>query len=188
MAVATLSLHELRSSAELGGHTHAELARYAHGYIATLTLAVAVLVALASAHLLVRLAFSMRSADAARYVARPGRPLWLWAAITLLGISLGQDLVESLVAAGDPSYLADVFGHGGWTTMPLALLFGGGVALAVRGSDTALALASRGRRQRVGGTAMLRSRRPLPAGHQRFTDPLADAAAGRAPPPGFALS
>jgi hypothetical protein len=182
MGVAALAIHGIRSEARLGGHAHQEIAQYAHGYLGTATLVVGVLAALAAAHFLARLVVPRRAAHGAGYVPPGALPLWRVAAIALLCISLGQELVESVVATGDPATLGDVVGHGGWTTVPVAIVFGGAVALAVHGSDTAIAFAARASRAPVRGVGSTEHHGALPNAHPRRSAPLADLAAGRAPP------
>jgi|GEM_PF-4728859 hypothetical protein len=182
MAVAALGLHELRSSARLGEHAHQALADSAHGYVGTLTLAVGVLAAAATAHLLVRLAVAWASPRGPGYAPHRTLRLWWLASVVLVCVCFGQELLESLAATGHSPSTAGLLDHGGWTGVPLAILFGGGVALAVRGSDAAIAFATRRPRaaaRRRGGAGSHR----LPAGHPRPHEPLADLAAGRAPPP-----
>ncbi len=183
LALAALAHHGLRSWAELGGHAHGEVARSAHGYLSTLTLVVGVLAALAAAHLVARLAIGWRSADGTPYAGHGGRRVWLSATVVVLCVCLGQESVESLIATGDPAALADVLRHGGWTAIPFAILLGGAVAIGVRGADAAIVFLGRRRRAGVERGASGRRRSVLPAGHQRRPEPLADAAAGRAPPP-----
>ncbi|MDQ3647446.1 MAG: hypothetical protein M3433_02465, partial [Actinomycetota bacterium] len=114
-----------------------------------MTLAVGVLVAMAAAHLLVRLAGGSSSDDGGRYAPHGTLRLWRLASITLLCVCLGQEALESFAATDQPSGIEGLLGHGGWTAVPLAILFGGAVAVAVRGSDAAIAFAARSRRDAV---------------------------------------
>lgn len=188
MAGAALAIHEIRSHAGLGGHAHQEIAQYAHGYLGTITLLAGVLAALAAAHFLARLVVPRRAAHGTDYVAPGALRLWRVAALALLCISLGQELAESFVATGDPATLSSVLDHGGWITVPVAIVLGGAVALAVRGSDAAIAYAARASRAPVRGVGSIGQRSALPDAHPRRSTPLADLAAGRAPPPAFAAT
>lgn len=182
MAAAALGLHELRSEARLGEHAQPELVHNAHGYLGTLTLVVGVLVAIAAAHLLVRLAVGWRSDDSRCYAPHRTLRLWRLASVALVCVCFGQEVFEGFVATGQPVGLEELLGRGGWTAIPLAVLFGGAVAVAVRGSDAAIAFAARSRHGAV-RLALGHEQQRLAPGHPRPHEPLADLAARRAPPP-----
>jgi hypothetical protein len=182
MAVAALGLHELRSAARLGEHAQPTLVDSAHGYVDTVTVLVSVLAAAAAAHLLVRLVAGWRSAEGTCYAPHHTLRLWRLASIVLVCVCFGQELLESVTTMGHSPGLAGLLGHGGWTAVPFAILFGGGVALAVRGSDAAIAFAGRPRHRNAARRRAVTEARRLPSGHPRPREPLADLAAGRAPP------
>lgn len=182
MAIAAVGLHEIRSTERLGEHANGALAAGAHGYLDMLTLAVSVLAAVAVAHLLVRLTLNRPLPTRKRYAHHRTLRLWWLVSIVLIAAGFGQEALESLVATSTSPTVTGLLDHAGWTAIPLAILFAGGVVLGVRGADAAIARGAgrrlaRARRRRGTG------RRRLPRGHLRLPAPLADRASGRAPPP-----
>jgi hypothetical protein len=59
------------------------------------------------------------------------RRLWPVAAAGLIAMYAGQELLEGALSSGHPDGVAGVFGAGGWVALPLAVVLGGVVALAV---------------------------------------------------------
>jgi hypothetical protein len=181
MAIAAVGLHEIRSVERLGEHASGALAAGAHGYVDLLTLAVSVLAAVAAAHLVVRLAVSRPSPTDTRYLPHRTLRLWWLASVVLISVGFGQEVLESMVATGSSPAVAGLLDHSGWSAIPLAILFAGGVALGARGADVAIARAA-GRRSTPVRRGRGRGRRRLPRGHLRLPEPLADPASERAPP------
>lgn len=181
LAVAALVLHELRYLAGYGGHADAALAGQGHAYLALLSPAAAVLLALAAAQLLRALRRAGRAGTACE--AAPGfLATWAGASAGLLCVHAGQELAEGWLAAGHPAGLAALTAHGGAVAVPLALALGALVALGVRGAAVAVELAARRslRRSPVRapagpGTPSASPELPAPA-------VLARNLAGRAPP------
>jgi len=124
-----LGVHELRYLLAFGGAAESALADHGHGYLTVLTPLLGTLAALGLAVGLVRAAAapSVRSATFVRV-----RRLWPAASAALLAIYVSQELLEGLLAPGHPSGWAGVVGSGGWLAVPLALAFGGVVALGLR--------------------------------------------------------
>jgi hypothetical protein len=181
MAGAALALHELRSRAGLGAHSGGELAQHAHGYLGATTLAVELLAAVVAAHFLVRVAGARLPEEGRQYTPHAMVRVWCPASIALLLVCFGQELAENLAATGSLADPGVLLGHGGWSAIPLGILLGGGVALLARGADAAITLAARREGPaRVGSEAGARP--ALAGGHPRPHEPLADPAAGRAPP------
>ena len=112
----------------------------------------------------------------------PFHRLWLLAAFSLLAIYCGQELIEGFLASGHPEGIAGIFGEGGLWAIPLSVLLGGVVALGLRAADAAVRWAA-GRRlaPRVPRAPARHLPRP-PLVSLVLRRPLADAAAGRAPP------
>jgi hypothetical protein len=142
---------------------------------------------LAAAELLARFARAYRG-DGEPERRPPFLVLALAIAATLMLIYASQELVEGLFATGHPGGLIGVFGAGGWWSVPLALGFGTGIALLLRGADAAIALIAQARSPtRPRPVTPLREETPrvvfLPA-----RSPFASAAPGRAPPLGIASS
>lgn len=121
LAGGSLAVHELRYLAGYGG----EDAVSGHGYLAWL----APLVALTLA------------AGCGVWIARIGRVTahhrptltWAGASASLVATYAVQEAIESMAAHGHPGLL----GHGGWAAVPIAVLVGGLIALALRGAHAA---------------------------------------------------
>jgi hypothetical protein len=175
------AVHQLRYALAFGADAGDVLHREGHAYLQPAGPALTALLALAAARLLVRAA----SSTPAGRTARSHRMLVLWpvCAVALLGLYAAQESAEGLLAAGHPGGLAGVFGHGGWTAAPLAIVLGLAIAAALRVSERLEA----GRSPILGELADALPR-PLaallpPAPHVAVPAPaLARPGAGRAPP------
>jgi hypothetical protein len=177
---AALGVHEARYLIAYGGQSGDELARQGHAYMPFATALVVALLALAAVQLLA--AVTRAREGGAGTSTRPAAwKLWLWASAALLGVYVGQELLEGLVAAGHADGLAAVFGNGGWVCAPLALAFGALVAVGLGGAELAVCAAARravARRPQRAAAA----RRPRVIDVARTSSPLAARLAGRAPP------
>lgn len=132
------TLHQARYLAAHGEDTRDALAREGHAYLEFAGPLLAVLGALALAH--VSLAWQRRLAPGSR---PPLGRLWVAAACGLLAIFIVQESLEGVLAAGHASGVAGVIGSGGWAAFPLAAALGLVVALLLRGADALLAARSR---------------------------------------------
>lgn len=182
MPAAVLTVHQLRFQLAFGDRADSRLAAEGHEYLTALAPLAAMLVAILSGVFLAGLARAWREG------AGEGRPapsfarVWLAAALALLAIYSAQELAEGMLASGHPGGLAGVFGEGGLWALPLSLLLGAVVALALRVGSAA-----------IEWVAAYRAARPRRAAHPRVirrplevllvpAAPLAGSAAGRAPP------
>jgi hypothetical protein len=185
MPAAVLGVHAVRYRLAFGADAGRVEHAHGHAYLTALTPAVAVLAALGVGGLLVRAARAWaRGGDA------PPRPRlrrqWLLAALALLAVYTGQELLEGALAPGHPAGIAGVVGHGGWWALPAAVALGGAVAFVLGAAAAAerLALAVRPRAARPRrGPPVFVSRGPGAPMRPRRT-PLARRAAERAPPAG----
>lgn len=177
LAFAAFGLHQFRYLLANGSATSEQLARQGHDYLAgALPVLLALLVAALAATVL-RARFS-----AGR--ARPpfGRRAFAYA-FAILAVYCSQELLEGALAAGHPAGVAALSAGAGWIALPLALLFGAGLALlvvALEGLETVLApVVCRRRRKlapRIRGRARV-GRRP-----SSQLSPLAFGLARRPPP------
>ncbi len=183
MPAAVLTVHQLRFQLAFGADANAKLASEGHAYLGAFAPLAAMLVAIAVGLFLARIALAARGGGA------PGAPgglsfrrAWPLAAVALLTIYCVQELGEGILLSGHPCGFAGVFGEGGWLAVPLALALGAVVAAALRVSDAAVAwVAARASRPQPTPAPPRRALRPAPV--FRFApQPLAAAAAGRAPP------
>jgi hypothetical protein len=185
MPAAVLTVHQLRYQLAFGSRADEKLASEGHQYLGALAPVAAMLLAIGVGLFLASLARAWRvgEEDGSAPDARRSLPsIWLLAALSLLALYSGQEFLEGVLATGHPGGLAGIFGQGGFWAIPLSVLLGGLVAVVLRATEAAIRwAASRRRRNR---------RRPGRARSlQRPSDfiailrgPLADAAAGRAPP------
>ena len=160
LCACSLALHELRWMLA------PEASEPAHGYIPFAGAVAGLLVALAAAHLLSRVAEAWRTGRG-EGAGMSFRRAWPLAAATLLAIFSVQELLEGALLA-----------TGFWLGAPLAALFGALVALGLAGARAVVAAAAR-RFRRPSRVPV--ARRPAP----RFGRPagvLAAHLAGRAPP------
>lgn len=183
MAVGALVVHQLRYLIAFGDQAPHQLATEGHGYLGSVVLAVGLLAAVALGLFLRRLLLAWGSGVSAQ-ARTSGLRLWLAASLGLLAIFVGQELLEGLLASGHPVGLHGVFGHGGWTAIPLAVAIGGLVAAATRGAEAAIGTVASARWRTPRRAPIHTASRHLADGpRRRRLSPLAGAAAGRAPPP-----
>ncbi len=177
IAAASLAVHEGRfliaehgAGGEPGGHAYLPLAG----------LAVALLLAGASAQLLVMIARARATGRGAE--ARLGFcSAWVLAALAIAAIFTAQELLEGILAPGRADGLAAVVGNGGWVAYPLALAAGAVAALGLERARAAVASAALRTRRVLPGRAVTR-RLALPSAHRPRAGALALHLAGRAPP------
>jgi hypothetical protein len=181
LAGAALALHQLRYLIGYSPHSGHALAHQGHGYLEYALPLVAALLVLAGGALLARVA---RAWHTGVPEAAPPRFAWSWAAaaVALIVIYAGQELLESVLTAGHPGGVAALSGHGGLVALPLAVLLGGLVALLLRGAGVAVARAARRARRARLPRAPHRARRPGLVGERPYASVLARHLAGRAPP------
>lgn len=186
MPAAALAVHQLRYSLAFGDSAPQELARQGHAYLSSLAPWLVLIATLglgaSLGNLARRWATGNGSADARR--RHVGLRVWVGASLGLFAIYSGQELLEGALAGGHAAGLAAVFGCGGWWALPAAWAVGGVIALALRGShalEDALAVGRTCLRVRLPAAAT-RVLRPTLTALRISPSPLADAAAGRAPP------
>jgi hypothetical protein len=128
------AVHQLRFLLAYGHDAGRVFGEPGHRYLPFAAAATAVLLLLAT----------LRFAQA---VARPSHPqprrvalrrLWTENAVALVAIYVGQEGLEGAFTPGHP-----VWEHGGWIVLPLAVLFGGLIAVLLVGADRVLIEASR---------------------------------------------
>jgi hypothetical protein len=179
IAVGALVLHELRYLIGFGGHSGEELAARGHDYLPVAGAFAALLVAIATAQLLVAIGRARRS-NVGEQAPRLARA-WLDLTGALLATYAGQELLEAALVHGGGSGLDALVAEGGWSALPLAGLLGAIGSLLLRGASAAVALAASG----APGTPS-RTCGPSPAVHVAPThpplSPLARKLASRAPP------
>jgi hypothetical protein len=184
MSAAVLAVHQLRFQLAFGAQADDRLAAQGHQYLGTLTPLAAMLVAIGAGLFLAELARAWRYGAGRHRARRPTlafSALWLLAAVALLAIYASQELLEGALASGHPGGLAGVFGAGGFWAIPLSVMAGALVALALRASEAAIGLAAK-----RPAAARIDSPTPSPPRPHRTllarSGPMAEAAPGRAPP------
>ena len=181
LPVAALGVHELRYRLAYGSQADSALAAQGHGYLDSLAPWLVLLLGLALGTFLVRAAGALGG----RGDATPRRSfaaLWLLATASLVAIYAAQELLEGVFAAGHPSGLAGLVGHGGWWALAASVAVGAGVAAVLRLASAVVASAVRLVRSAAATDRACRAS----CGRARSCSPprgvLASAAAGRAPP------
>jgi hypothetical protein len=147
IAVGALGVHDLRYLLAYGGDAGHELSLQGHGYLRLATPLIAGLVVLAAAAFATRLmrAYTAAHGDEPRPLPSTRR-MWLVASALLVTVYSVQEWVEGELASGHPGGLNAPYAHGGWLAIPLALVIGFLIALALRGAAAAIAVAAaRGR-------------------------------------------
>ena len=179
LLLASQGLHDLRFLIAPGQDSGATLAGHADLWHLIVTgPGIAIVVALVVATLVV--------GAAAQPTTMPGRSvrirrLWPLAAAALLAIYGSQELLEGLVGHGHEGGIETLTSPGGWVAAPLAVALGGLVALAVRVTRAADALAITARVRLSLRFAALTTL--TPGAHARPIRPvLSEHRAGRAPP------
>jgi hypothetical protein len=180
LPLAALAVHDLRYRLAYGADAGHELERQGHAYLGIAKPIVGVLCALVAAELVARLARAWRVGEADARTWSRGR-LWASATAALLAVFFGQELLEGAVFAGHPAGLA-VLGAGGWLALPLSVAVGGLLTLLLAGARAAVRVLAARRRRSIPRRARARVHRGPVAVAGRRLDPLASAAAGRAPP------
>lgn len=178
LVAAAFAVHQLRFVLAYGSDAHRVLNEPGHRYLPFAAGAAVVLLlvgALQFAGLLLRCA---RGSTAPERPAPALSRVWAQNAAVLVAVYVAQEGLEGAFTAGHP-----IWAHGGWIVLPLALAFGGIVAVLLVGAHRALAeVARRGRASSEPQAAEPRCPRPrspaLPPLHA-----LARHLAGRAPPP-----
>jgi hypothetical protein len=135
MGMGTFAVHQARYALGYRGEASQELVSQGHAYLIALGPLLAGVLMLALAALIRRVA---RGGDgpAPRF-----RRVWAGATLALATVYTAQELIEGAVASHHPEGVAGVAGHGGWVALPLALVIGLGIALAMRGAGAAHELA-----------------------------------------------
>ena len=180
IAGGALAVHELRYGLAGGGSAEPVAG---HGYLPLVSLAAALLLVLAFAHLLSRVALA-RSGGPREPDGLGPRAAWVFAAASLTAVFCIQELFEGLLATGRTDGLEAVFSEGGWTAVPLAVVVGGVIALVLGAARVAVNAAARAgeRRRRRRAPLALARHAELPSGASRRPAVLAVHLAGRAPP------
>jgi hypothetical protein len=190
MPAASLTVHQLRFQLAFGAGADGKLASEGHQYLGAVTMLAAMLVAIAAGVFLAALARAWRGAPGrpARSAARGsfGR-IALVAAASLLAIYCAQESIEGILFSGHPGGVAGVFGAGGLLAVPLSVALGLLVAACLRVAEAAVRWVTERERPASPRRPARRPARPADAFLSPL-QPLARAAAGRAPPRSLALT
>ena len=135
LGVGTLAVHELCYLVGYGDGAGRALAAHGHSYLGVATSLATLLLLVALAMFVARLA----RGGAHRTPGARLRRIAPAAAGALFAIYSVQEFVEGLVASGHPGGLAGVYGHGGWSAVLFAVAIGLVVAALLCGADAALA-------------------------------------------------
>jgi hypothetical protein len=179
LASGAFTLHQVRFVLGYGSHASEALKLQGHSYFPLVEALIAVLLASA-------LIFFLRALIGARRGRRMEAPwpsfgrLWTFSAGALVAVYTLQEGFEGEFSARHPSGLAGVYGHGGWTSIPLAIAIGALVALLLKGAQCAIELS----RERIPSPRLRPHRSEWPSLPDRFPEPgaLSRKLAPRGPP------
>ncbi len=122
------AVHQLRYLVSFGSHADEALHHHGHGYLS----AVAPLVTLAVAAAIGWVLWSVMRPARSDVPHVRFRRAWALSSVCLVSVYTVQELLEGQFSHGHPEGLAGVFGQGGWTAVPLAVLVGVAVAAVLR--------------------------------------------------------
>jgi hypothetical protein len=124
LPLAAFTVHQLRYLFAFGGHAGAVLRATGHTYLNSIVPWIVALVAVVAGAFLRALGRACaRETTAPRYAASLAG-LWLACSLALIGIYIGQELLEGIFLAGHPTGWVGVFGYGGWWALPSAAIVG----------------------------------------------------------------
>jgi hypothetical protein len=176
-----LVVHQLRYRIAYGSHASAQLTAQGHSYLDSFAPWLVLLLCLATGSFLARVAQALATGRPAQS-RRSFGTVWFATSCLLMAIYAVQEFLEGLVAAGHPSGLMGIVGHGGWWAGVVAVGVGAIIALLLHVATAVVDAAARvGARRRP---ARLDLVHPI-AGVSVFVArlrPLAASCAGRAPP------
>jgi hypothetical protein len=135
MGAGTFAVHQARYALGYRDEASGALAAQGHAYLIAAGPLLAGAVMLVVAELIRRTARGGAGAPAPRF-----KRLWACASLGLFVTYAVQESVEGALAAHHPAGGAGVLGHGGWLALPLAILVGLAIALAMRGASAATSL------------------------------------------------
>jgi hypothetical protein len=182
LGAGSLAVHELRYLVGYGGEAGRMLAAHGHSYLALAATLAVLLLLVALAGFLARVA---RGGDRQTPADRTRR-LAPAAAAALFAIYSVQELLEGLVAPGHPGGFAGVYGNGGWTAVLFAAVIGLVIALLLRGADAVLARVAARRRGALPRPVRCPPARPAFRAAVATRLGISRNLAGRAPPLSFA--
>jgi hypothetical protein len=160
LALAALSLHQLRYLAGHGEGAGKALAQQGHAYLELLLPVVVSLAAALVAYLVLAAAFA-RPICATSSRATPARSIAF--ALALIAAFCLQELVEGMLFAGHPSGLDALLANRGWVVLPIAAGLGCLVSFLVDGLQAL--------ERRVAGTLALPRSRALVALQGSYSEP-----------------
>jgi hypothetical protein len=124
LPLAAFTVHQLRYLFAFGGHAGAVLQATGHTYLNSVVPWIVALAAIVAGGFLRSLGRACASQTTVpRYVASLAG-LWLVCSVALIGIYIGQELLEGVFLAGHPTGWVGVFGYGGWWALPCAAIVG----------------------------------------------------------------
>jgi hypothetical protein len=184
MALGALGVHDLRYLLAYHGRAGEELSLQGHAYLRLVTPLVAGFLVLAMVAFAARLARAFADGRAEGRALPGTRRVWMIASSLLVAVYCSQEWTEGVLAHGHPGGLGAPFGNGGWLALPLAVVIGLLIALALRGAAAAIAVAARRRAALpLGERSELLSPVARSVWSAPHDAPLARRLSPRAPPP-----
>jgi hypothetical protein len=181
LSAGAIAVHQLRFVLGYGHDASDVLALEDHSYLPLAEALVAVILGAAGLAFIGSLLLASKGRSTDSGSATPFTRLWAYASTALVAVYTLQEGFEGEFSAGHPSGVVGIFGHGGWTAIPLALVVGALIALLLEGARRAVVSV----RSRAGLTAVPRLSRTrwqrLPVGFPKL-DVLSQHLAARGPP------
>src|SRR5215213_1108970 len=178
IAIGGCLVHELRYSIAFGSDAAVHLEAHGHQHLDFTGPLMAGAVAVIAASWIASLRRPIRDSER----PPPGWPVWLRTSVALIVLYCLQEIGEGLLAPGHPNVLAGVFDHGGWIALPLSVLVGAWITLALRGARAARAAVGRSARPKIAFARQCRIAVPIEVHRSPRSHVLATKLAGRAPP------
>lgn len=131
---AAFAVHQLRYELAYGAGAALELQRSGHSYLHSVVPWLVAALALAAGCFLRSVGAAFAGHTSTRSFTASLLTLWLGCTVALVAIFAGQELLEGVFAAGHPTGLAGVVGHGGWWALPVAACVGLVLAALLHGA------------------------------------------------------
>lgn len=184
LPLAAFTVHQLRYLFAFGGHAGAVLQATGHTYLNSVVPWIVALTAIVAGGFLRALGRACaRQTTLPRYAASLAG-LWLACSLALIGIYIGQELLEGIFLAGHPAGWIGVFGYGGWWALPSAAIVGLVLASLLHGALWVLREVARraGARTIPARRSVLDRSRPADAVFFSVRAPLVGGWSDRGPP------
>lgn len=180
MPAAALVVHQARYTLTYGPRASSELAAQGHAYLHSVVPWTIFALGAGASIFVRRVALAARTGRSGSFTRLSGSVVWALTTLALLAIYAVQETLEELSVSGHPGGVDGVLGHGGWWSLPAAVVIALGVVALLRLGRAVLRIATR---LAATPARVRRARVRIPLSLSLVAPaPLALARAGRAPP------